>query len=63
MNVWKYLYMRRCRRLFVCEGGTCMPTNVHSCGSMYVWEHVHICNFVLVWERGRESMAELFEPV
>lgn len=41
----------------------CMPTNVHSCGSMYVWEHVHVCNFVLVWERGRESMAELFEPV
>lgn len=41
----------------------CMPTNVHSCGSMCVWEHVHVCNFVLVWERGRESMAELFEPV
>jgi len=47
----------------VCEGGTGMPTHVHSCGSMYVWEHVHVCNFVLVWERGRESMAELFEPV
>lgn len=47
----------------MCEGGMCMPTNVHSCGSMCVWEHVHVCNFVLVWERGRESMAELFEPV
>lgn len=64
VNVWKCLCVGTRARGFLCvTGGTCMPTNLCSCGSMYVWERVHVCNFVLVWERGRESMVKLFEPV